>query len=166
MNANVRIAVLTLLLLGIADIVTPASAPAQHIDSPRGTIRFVTIHTDGEKVLMINRIPVKGETEEKEYKMTVPITGQDGRITYRAVTRTLTVPKVKTELQPVPEEVKFFSVSGEEIDYSDVVAKTPMAGKQVIVLPLQQKKISPEWKQLIKDDVIIMRSPIAKGTGN
>ena len=65
------------------------------------------------------------------------------------------------ELLPVVEGAYFQDLNGKTLDVKSFVDKVPRTGRQVVVITSPNiKEIPAEWKELLKDDVIIMRTPL------
>ncbi len=124
-------------------------------ESPFGFIQYMTVHTDGEKLMHIVTRQVEGEMVEQTYSVTIPYM-EDGVVRNRVETRTRVMPATRKFLEPIPEDWKFLDIKGAEIKSEDVVQKIPMIGRQVI--RLIGDKIPTGLEMLVKDDVLILMS--------
>ena len=118
------------------------------------------IYSDGEKILS-PQPSATGEVVQQEFTISIPYT-ENGVAKTRTETRTRTVPKPgKLELLPVVEGTYFQDLNGKTLDVKSFVDKVPQTGRQVIVITNpNMNEIPAEWKELLKDDVIIMRAPL------
>lgn len=65
------------------------------------------------------------------------------------------------ELLPVVEGTYFQDLNGKTLDVKSFIDRVPRTGRQVVVIISPNiKEIPAEWKELLKDDVIIMRTPL------
>ncbi len=126
---------------------------------PAFMLNIITIFPDGEKVMTVRQVQTEGEPVTQSYTVSIPYV-ENGVTKFQKEERTRTVKPTKMVLAPVHEGTYFQDLNGKELDTKAIAEKTPKTGRQVIVLPDNKQEIPKEWKELFKEHVVIMRTPI------
>jgi hypothetical protein len=127
---------------------------------PSFSLNLTKIFPDGEKLMVYRQVETDGQAVTQTYTVDVPFS-ENGVSKTRTEVRTREVKPRKMALAPVLEGTYFQSLDGKRLETKDVAAKTPESGRYVImVFDSNMKEIPAEWKELFKDDVVIMRTRI------
>lgn len=157
---KVKSSVLSLLILSWLTCPLLAQDEEKDIpDSPFGYVQFITVHSDGDDVQIVETVPAEGEPVRMEYTVAIPYV-EDGVTRIRHETRTRMAQPTKRVMQSVTDKVSFVRMDGSAIAYKDMVKEIPMTGLQVIVVPGEMSEEALEsLKNLLRETTIIMKQP-------
>jgi len=125
-------------------------------ESPFGHLQFMTIHTDGEILQRVTTKQTKGPAIEQEFTVSVPYM-EDGVTRMRMETRIRIVLPTIRVLSKIDDDTTFVTIRGDKLEKNDVLSRVPMSGLQVLVLSGAKAEIPDAWKELLKDDVVVVK---------
>lgn len=130
-----------------------AQAQGNVPNESKGAIPFQTVFAEGDQLLVVETVRIPGKTIQENYTVKVPIKTNQG-IVYRTETRARVVPATQLKLVPIASEATFASLDGKPVDRKAL--KIPEKGLIVVVWE-SQNPLPEKWKQLLRDDSLIMR---------
>ena len=141
-----------------------AAAPRSNSATSLRYLHLQTVRSNGKRFRYQSRT-LKPVMQEQTYTVSIP-ENKDGKVVMRTEQRTRMVNVMKAEQKDalLDTDAILETVSGEKLDHDAVASKH--ADREVVMVVLSTKaKISPEWKQVLRPDAIVIRDDELAATG-